>query len=160
MNITRNSVVNFHYRLYSIEGGELESSHQGDPVAYLHGHGGIMPGLEEAMEGRIVGETFTVDVPARKAYGVRKEDAQQRVPIKHLMTKGKLKKGMTVTINTSEGPRDVTILKVGKFNVDIDANHPFAGMDLRFDIELKDVREATQDEIAHGHAHGVGGHQH
>ena len=112
------------------------------------------------MDGRAAGDTFTAEVAANKAYGGRKDGAEQRVPIKHLMNKGKLKKGMVVKINTSEGPRDVTILKVGKFNVDVDANHPLAGVDLSFDIEILDVREATQEELSHGHAHGVGGHQH
>lgn len=112
------------------------------------------------MEGRSAGDIFTADIPAAKAYGPRHEDAQQRVPIKHVLKKGKLKKGDTVKINTSEGHRDVTIIKVGKFNVDVDANHPLAGADLSFDIEIIEVREASAEEVSHGHAHGVGGHHH
>jgi len=160
VNISKNSVVSFHYRLSKSDGIELESSRDGDPIAYLHGHRGVIPGLEEAMEGRSAGDTFTADIQAAKAYGPRHEDAQQRVPIKHVLKKGKLKKGDTVKINTSEGHRDVTIIKVGKFNVDVDANHPLAGADLSFDIEIIDVREASAEEVSHGHAHGVGGHHH
>ncbi|MFK8020600.1 MAG: peptidylprolyl isomerase [Pseudomonadales bacterium] len=160
MNISKNSVVSFHYRLSKSDGIELESSRDGDPIAYLHGHRGIIAGLEEAMEGRSAGDIFTADIPAAKAYGPRHEDAQQRVPIKHVLKKGKLKKGDTVKINTSEGHRDVTIIKVGKFNVDVDANHPLAGADLSFDIEIIEVREASAEEVSHGHAHGVGGHHH
>ncbi len=160
MDIQKDCVVSFHYRLSNSEGTELETSRNGDPVAYLHGRRGVIRGLEEAMTGKSQGDIFTADVPAAKAYGARKEGSIQRVPIKHLLTKGRLKPGMTVKINTDNGPRDVTVVKVGKFNVDVDANHPLAGMDLSFDIEIIDVRAASSEELAHGHAHGVGGHQH
>lgn len=160
MEIQKDCVVSFHYRLSNSDGTELETSRNGDPVAYLHGHRGVIRGLEEAMAGKSKGDIFTADVPAAKAYGVRKEGSNQRVPIKHLLNKGRLKPGMAVKINTDNGPRDVTIVKVGKFNVDVDANHPLAGIDLSFDIEIIDVREASSEELSHGHAHGVGGHQH
>ncbi len=160
MEIQKDCVVSFHYRLSNSEGTELETSRNGDPVAYLHGYRGVIRGLEEAMTGKSQGDIFTADIPASKAYGARKEGSNQRVPIKHLMNKGRLKPGMAVKINTDNGPRDVTIVKVGKFNVDVDANHPLAGVDLSFDIEIIDVREASAEELSHGHAHGVGGHQH
>lgn len=163
MSITKNSVVQFHYRL-SHEGKELESSQGGDPVAYLHGHGNIISGLEKQMEGKSAGDKFEADVAAADAYGLRQEGAVQRVPIKHLMgdkkQNAKLKPGMVVNVNTEEGARQAVVLKAGKFNVDLDTNHPLAGKDLSFDIEIVDVREATEEEIAHGHAHGVGGHHH
>lgn len=160
MEIQKDCVVSFHYRLSNSDGTELETSRNGDPVAYLHGHRGVIRGLEEAMTGKRQGDVFTAEVPASKAYGARKEGSSQRVPIKHLLTKGRLKPGMAVKINTDNGPRDVTIVKVGKFNVDVDANHPLAGIDLSFDIEIVEVRAASSEELSHGHAHGVGGHQH
>lgn len=165
MKIQKDCVVNFHYRLSDESGAELENSYAGEPVAYLHGKRGIVRGLEDAMADHQKGDTFTAEVPAAMAYGSRREDAVQRVPIKHLLTakkssKAKLKPGMQVQINTSEGPRDVTVVKVGKFNVDVDSNHPLAGKDLNFAIEITDVREASSEELAHGHAHGPGGHHH
>ena len=163
MSIAKNSVVQFHYRL-SHEGQEIESSHGGDPMAYLHGHGNIISGLEAAMEGKEDGDTFTAEIKAADAYGPRHEDATQRIPLKHLMgdkkQNARLQPGMTVNINTEQGVRQATVIKAGKFNVDIDTNHPLAGKDLSFDIEIISTREATQEELAHGHAHGVGGHHH
>jgi len=160
MPIEKNKVVSFHYKL--IEGdSELEQSHDGDPMSFLFGHGGIMSGLEESMAGRDSGDHFSVTVPPEKAYGYRSPDAVQRIPIKHFGARNrKLKRGDVVPLQTSQGPLDVTILKVGKFMADVDANHPLAGRTLTFDIDIVDVRDATEEEIAHGHAHGPGGHDH
>ncbi|KZY45034.1 MULTISPECIES: peptidylprolyl isomerase [unclassified Oleiphilus] len=164
MQISKDKVVTFHYRLSNEQGSELEASHGEDPVAYLHGHGNIISGLEKGLEGQSAEDVLTVTVEPQDGYGLRKEEAVQRVPIKHLVgdkkQNSKLKPGMVVSINTEEGPRQVVVLKAGKFNVDVDTNHPLAGQVLSFDIEIQSVREATEDELAHGHAHGVGGHHH
>lgn len=162
IKIGPNSVVTFHYRLSNEEGKELENSHNGDPVAYLHGHRGVIRGLEMAMVDKTAGESFSVTIQPVDAYGLRNEENNQRVPIKHLnvQKKAKLRVGMIVGVETEQGPKQVTIVKVGKFNVDVDSNHPLAGKVLTFDIDIKDVREATEEEVAHGHAHGVGGHHH
>lgn len=159
MKIEKNRIATFHYRL-SEGKQELENSYPSEPMAYLHGQGNIVSGLEEEMLGKSAGDHFTVTVPPEKAYGLKRDNAQQRVPIKHLQSKGKLKPGQAVNIQTEHGIRQATILKVGKFNVDVDTNHPFAGKTLDFDIEVLEVRDASAEEIAHGHAHGVGGHQH
>lgn len=160
MSIQKDKVVYFHYTL-SNEGGDLvESSKDSNPMTFLYGHGNILPALEPEFDGKDTGEQFQVTLPPEKAYGVRNEEAAQRIPIKHLATKTKLKKGMAVKVNTEQGMRDVTIVKVGKFNVDVDTNHPLAGMTLTFDIAIEEVRDATEEELAHGHVHGVGGHQH
>lgn len=160
MQIATDTVVSFHYRLKE-EGGEIfEDSHEGSPVLYLHGHRSMLPGLEEALEGKSAGDSFEVNVPPAKGYGERKEGAVQRVPKKHLLTKGKLVPGMMVQLNTEHGPREAIVLKVGLKNIDVDANHPLAGKSLVFAVEVIDVREATAEEVSHGHAHGVGGHQH
>ena len=168
MQIEKNKVVSFHYRLYEVLGegesqekGELlEESHTGDPMVYLHGHRGMLVGLEEALDGKATGDSFTITLSPEKAYGHRHEDGLRRVPIKHLLTKGKLKADMVVSVNTSQGPSEATIVKVGKFNVDIDANNPLAGKTLTFDVEVTDTRDATAGELSHGHVHGVGGHHH
>ena len=161
MQISKDKVVSFHYRLTDEAGKETESSHTGEPMVYMHGHKGIMIGLEDAMKGKAEGDKFNVTVAPRDAYGARKENAQQRVPIKHLVDRPKrLKPGMAVKINTKEGARDAIIVKVGKFNVDVDTNHPLAGQHVTFDVEVLEVREATALELAHGHAHGADGHAH
>lgn len=160
MSIAKDSVVQFHYILKNTDGSQIESSHLGHPMAYLHGHGNVVPGLEEAMEGKAAGDNFSVTVTPDKAYGQRNEELTQRIPVKHLQGAKKWKKGMIAHVETDQGQRQVTVLKVGKFMVDVDANHPFAGKDLIFEVEVKEVRDATAEEISHGHAHGLGGHQH
>ena len=160
MNIDRHSVALFHYTLRNAQGEELETSRGGEPTAYLHGAGNIIPGLETAMSGRAAGDTFTVSLQASDAYGERNPERVQRVPVKHLVFKGKLQAGQVVQLNTSEGRRAVTVVKAGRHSADIDTNHPLAGQALDFDIEIVEVRAASSEEITHGHAHGAGGHQH
>ncbi|KKN10732.1 hypothetical protein LCGC14_1033720, partial [marine sediment metagenome] len=120
--------------------------------------GGIIQGLEEALEGREAGDTFSATVTPDKAYGPRKADAIQRVPIKHLMGAKRWKPGMIAQVKTEQGPRHVIVAKVGLKFADVDNNHPMAGKTLTFDIEIIEVRAASPEEISHGHAHGPGGH--
>lgn len=160
MNITKDTVVQFHYTLKDDKGELIESTEGKDPLAYLHGHSNIIPGLENALEGKAVGDRFSVTVEPQDGYGPRHENAVQRIPLKHLQGARKWKPGMVAFVETDQGYRQVTILKVGKFNADVDTNHPLAGMTLVFDIQVADVREAAEEEKAHGHAHGVGGHHH
>lgn len=160
MKIVNNSVVRFHYRLRDDAGGELETSYDGEPSTYLHGYRGVVSGLEDAIAGRRKGDAFSVTLPPERAFGLRREGQQQRVPIKHLIGKAKPKVGMPVSLQTASGVRPATVLKVGRFNVDVDTNHPLSGKTVTFEVEIIEVRDATADEIAHGHAHGPGGHQH
>lgn len=160
MRVENNCVVNFHYRLTNAAGELLEDSHANEPMTYLHGHGNIVPGLEREMAGRAAGEQFTATVTPADAYGERRADAVQRIPMKAVMTRGKLTAGMTVAVNTEHGPRHVQVIKPGKFTVDVDTNHPLAGVTLTFAVEIVDVRAASDEERAHGHAHGAGGHHH
>jgi FKBP-type peptidyl-prolyl cis-trans isomerase SlyD len=164
MQISADKVVSFHYNLNDIDGALLESSHESEPTLYLHGHSNILASLEAALESKSVGDKVSVTLTPEQGYGERKDGAIQRIPIKHLHNhaalKNKLKPGMLVQVNTQHGPWEAVVLKVGKFNVDIDSNHPLAGKTLAFDIEVVDIREATAEELAHGHAHGVGGHHH
>lgn len=160
MNIAPETVAIFHYTLRNEAGDELETSRGSDPSAYLHGANNIIPGLEQAMAGKSAGDVFSATVAPEDAYGQPDPERQQRVPVKHLLFKGKLKPGMVVQLNTSDGRVPVTVVKAGRHSADIDTNHPLAGQALTFDIEVVDVRAATEEEIAHGHAHGVGGHQH
>ncbi|MEZ5524800.1 MAG: peptidylprolyl isomerase [Pseudomonadales bacterium] len=160
MQIEKNKVVQFTYKLSDEAGQLLEASEDGQPVAYLHGHNNMLPGLENKLEGRSAGENFEITLAPADAYGERREDSEQRVPVKHLQGAKKWKPGMIATVQTDQGARQVTVVKLGKFMVTVDTNHPFAGKTLNFDINILDVRDATDEEVAHGHAHGVGGHQH
>lgn len=159
MPIEKDSVVTFHYRL-SVGENQVEDSHEGEPLSYLHGHGNIIPGLEHEMAGKVAGDSFTATIPPELAYGPRRDDAVARVQMKHVLTKGRLQPGQPIMVNTEHGPRQVRVLKPGKFVVDVDANHPMAGATLTFAIEIVDVREASAEELAHGHVHGAGGHHH
>jgi len=137
MKIEKDRVVRFHYTVAEQGQEPIESSRDRDPLAILIGHGNIIPGLENAMMDKEAGATFEVDVKATDAYGERREGLTQRVPKKHFGTS-----------------------KVGMSVVDVDLNHPMAGKDLHFNVEIVDVREASKEEIEHGHVHGDGGHQH
>jgi len=160
LKIESETVVSFHYTLRNEEGKELESSRGSEPSVYLHGANNIIRGLETAMTGREPGDVFTVSLAPAEAYGMRNPDKMQRVPVKHLAFRGKLEAGKVVQLNTAEGMRAVTVVKAGRHSADIDANHPLAGQTLTFDVEIVDLRPATPEEIAHGHAHGPGGHHH
>ena len=160
MQISSKTVVTFHYDLSNSEGEQLETSRNGSPSSYLHGANNIIRGLEAALAGHASGDSVHVEIPPAQAYGIRQQELLHRVPAKHLIYKGKLKPGMVVQLNTDKGARTVTIIKAGRHTADIDANHPLAGQHLTFDIDIIDIRAATEEEVAHGHAHGVGGHQH
>lgn len=159
MQIQENSVVQFHYSLTE-NGSELEGSRASAPLLYLHGHNQMLPKLEEALAGKTAGDKLQVTLLPADAYGERKADAIQSVQVKHLQGAKKWKPGMVAWVNTDQGERQVTIVKVGMFKAEVDTNHPLAGKTVTFDIEVISVREATAEEIAHGHAHGEGGHNH
>ena len=159
MQITKDTVVQFHYTL-SDETGVLENSRSQDPVLYLQGHGNLIEGLEKSMEGHQAGDKFSVTLAAADAYGEHTADSIQSVQVKHLIGAKKWKPGMVAVVNTEQGQRQVTVVKVGMFKAEVDTNHPLAGKTLSFDIDVIDVRAASAEEIEHGHAHGVGGHHH
>jgi FKBP-type peptidyl-prolyl cis-trans isomerase SlyD len=159
--IAKDSVVSFHYTLTDPDGTTVETSRDDEPTVYLHGASNILPAMEKAFEGKTAGATFQLTLTPEDAYGERKTDALQRVPAKYLSHEGKLKAGQVVRLHLKDGgAQPVTVVKVGKFSVDIDANHPLAGQTLNFDIEVIDVRQASAEELEHGHAHGPGGHHH
>jgi FKBP-type peptidyl-prolyl cis-trans isomerase SlyD len=156
----KDKVVTFHYTLKNAAGEQLESSREQDPMNYLHGASNIIPGLEKAMEGRASGDEFSVTVEPEDAYGQRNENNVQRIPLKRLRGVGKISPGQVLNLNTKQGQVQVTVLKVGRFNVDVDGNHPLAGTQLTFDVEITDIRDASEEEIKHRHVHGPGGHDH
>ncbi len=156
----KDKVVTFHYTLKDSEGEKLETSLEKDPMTYLHGANNIISGLEKAMEGHAIKDAFSVTVEPEEAYGVRNENNIQRVSLKRLKNLGKISVGQILTLQTDQGQVQVTVLKVGRFNVDVDGNHPLAGYPLTFDVEITDIREATEEELEHKHVHGPGGHHH
>ena len=160
MKIDKNTVASFHYDLADAAGNRIESSRSGQPLAVLHGAGNVIPGVEAALAGREAGERFSVTVPPEQGYGERREGLIQRVPKKYFRDAQRLRVGDTTMLSTRDGQRVVTVAKVGQSVIDVDLNHPMAGRTLVFDIDVVAVREATPEEIEHGHAHEPGGHHH
>lgn len=160
MKISKDTVVQFHYVLKTEQGDVIEDSSKGEPMALLFGHKNMIQGVENALDGKEAGDKFSVTVSPEDGYGEYLEEAIQRVPAKHLQGANTWKPGMVAVVNTEQGQRQVTVLKVGKFMITVDTNHPLAGQTLIFDLDIIAVRAAEQEEISHGHAHGVGGHQH
>lgn len=161
MKIEDRKVVTFHYTLTNDAGDTLDSSRErGEPMVYLHGANNIIIGLEKAMAGREAGEAFEVTVPPGEAYGERREANVQRVALKKLGVKPQqLQPGMILNLQTTQGPAQVTVLKVGRFNVDVDANHPLSGQNLNFDVEILEVRDATEEEAEQGQAQPAAGQE-
>ncbi len=161
-------VVSFHYRLAEVDNSGVkadwrEQSHGGEPLYYLHGFHNVIVGLEKALEGKAIGDAIEITLQPEDAYGPRNQNAIQRVPIKHLQVLPGTKKllpGTLAAVKTDKGMRNVVVLKAGKFNADVDFNHPLAGRILYYEVEVVDIRDATAEEISHGHVHGPGGHQH
>lgn len=160
MQVEKNRVVRFHYTLTGEDGRQVETTREGEPIAALFGKSRLITGLRNALEGRSEGDTFQVSVPPEEAYGERMEGLVRRVPKKHVREGGRMKPGMIATIATRKGPRQATVVKAGMSVLDVDFNHPLAGRTLNFDVEILEVREADAEEIAHGHVHDKGGHQH
>lgn len=154
MNIGENCVVSFHYTLTNSDGETLDSSKGREPLKYLHGARNIVPGLEKALEGKSAGEKLTVEVQPDEAYGQVNPDLVHKVPRAAFEGAPEIKAGMQFQAQGPTGEVQViTVKEVADDEVTVDANHPLAGEVLHFDIAVEDVREATEDEVAHGHAH-------
>jgi FKBP-type peptidyl-prolyl cis-trans isomerase SlyD len=161
MPIEKNKVVTLRYTLFNADDDrEIERSTEQAPLTYLHGAGNILAALETALAGKEQGDAVTVTLEAEDAYGRRDDSLRQRLSAKYLKQAGKLAPGKVVRVQTEQGPRMVTVIKVGLKTVDVDANHPLAGQRLRFEMTVTSVRDASAEEIAHGHVHGPGGHSH
>lgn len=160
-HITAEKVVTFHYRLSKEDGEVLESSFDETPLLYLQGAGQIVPGLEKAMEGKKKGDKFQAQVSPEEGYGVRSELAPMPVERSAFPEDAELEVGMDFMAEMPDGNfMPLWISEVQGDTVMVDSNHPLAGETLIFDIEVIDIRDATQEELDHGHAHGVGGVEH
>jgi FKBP-type peptidyl-prolyl cis-trans isomerase SlyD len=159
MQISKHKVVTMDYTLRDTEGAVIDSSEGQEPLAYIHGTGNIIPGLEQALEGKAAGDSLSVSITPEEAYGDRDESLLQVVP-RNLFDVPEVEAGMQFQTQSEQGPQIVTVVAVTEEEVTVDANHPLAGITLNFDVEVVDVRDATDDELSHGHVHGPGGHQH
>ena len=160
MQVTQNAVVAIHYTLTNDKGETLDSSAGGDPLVYMHGNGNLIPGLERELEGKKAGDKLTVKVAAADAYGEYDKSLIQQVPRRSFRGVPNVSVGMQFQVQSNAGPRMVTVTHVQGDMITVDGNHALAGQDLNFAVEITEVREATEEEIAHGHVHGPGGHHH
>ena len=160
MEIAADSVVLIHYTLKDDSGAVIDSSAGGEPLAYIQGHGNLVPGLEKALEGKQDGNTLAVTLSPAEGYGVRDEALVQRVPKRSLQGSGEIRKGMQFQARTDDGMRVFIVTGIAGDMVTLDGNHPLADQTLHFDVEVVSVRAATTEELEHGHVHGAGGHHH
>ena len=150
-----------HYELKDAEGEVLDSSKGQEPLVYLHGAGNIIPGLEEALVGKAVGDTVDAVVAPEKGYGMPVDALVQTVPKEAFGEEvSKVEVGMRFQAETEQGPVPVVVTAMDEKTVTVDGNHPLAGKELHFNVSIAEIREASAEEIEHGHAHGPGGHQH
>lgn len=154
--IKDNSVVTMHYTVSTGDSVEIDSSRNGKPLVFLYGRGFLVAGLEEALLGKKVGSTFDVTVEPEKAYGERFDNLVQAVP-KSMFEGMDVEVGLSFRATTDDGEQSVMIIDVTDDEVIVDGNHPLAGVELTFDVEILELRDATEEEIAHGHVHGEGG---
>lgn len=160
MRIAKNSVVTIDYTLTDDDGHVLDSSEGDDPLSYLHGVGGLIPGLERELDGREAADQFEVAVAPEDGYGERDEALRQDVPRDQFEGMEDLELGMQFRVDSDTGPMVITIVEIDGDIISIDGNHPLAGVNLNFAVTVREVREATEEELEHGHAHGPGGHEH
>jgi len=160
VEITADRVVLIHYTLKGDDGAVIDSSAGGEPLAYIHGHGNLVAGLEKALDGKRDGDKIVVSVTPAEGYGVHDAALIQRVPKRSLQGAGQIKKGMQFQGQTPDGMRLFTVTALVGDMVTLDGNHPLADKTLNFDVDVVTVREATSEELEHGHVHGAGGHHH
>ncbi|MFN0033407.1 MAG: peptidylprolyl isomerase [Flavobacteriales bacterium] len=159
MQIDNNSVVAIHYTLTNPEGTVLDSSAGREPLHYMQGHGNLIAGMEEGLQGKMKGDKCSLKISPEKGYGVRDESLVQHVA-REAFGNNDVQPGMKFNAGSQGSHYVITVVEVNETEVVIDGNHDLAGVTLHFDVEVMDVRMATDDEIAHGHVHGPGGHHH
>ena len=158
MLIGKNSVVSIQYTLTNDKGEVMDQSQDGEPLVYLHGADGIIPGLENELTGKVAGSDFKVVIKPEEAYGEHIPEMVQEVPKESFPTDVEVQAGMQFNAESPNGPISVTVTAVTEDTVTVDGNHPLAGFTLHFEGKIEDVRDATQEELDHGHAHGPHSH--
>lgn len=153
--IKQNSVVTMHYELKNAEGEVLDSSKGQEPLVYIQGAGNIIVGLEEELDGKTVGDNVAAVIAPEKAYGMPVDALIQTVPREAFGDEiDKVEVGMRFQAETEQGPVPVVVTAMDEATVTVDGNHPLAGQELHFDVSIAEVRDATADELEHGHVHG------
>ncbi|MEJ6473443.1 FKBP-type peptidyl-prolyl cis-trans isomerase [Pseudoalteromonas piscicida] len=156
MIIGPNSVVTIHYSVQDKDNNTIDSTFDDEPVVAMLGSGYLIPGLDDALQGKQAGDTFSVTIEPQEGYGERFDELTQAVP-KSMFEGMEIEVGMQFRATTDEGDQVVVIIGIEDEEVIVDANHPLSGITLNFDVEVVEVREATAEEVAHGHVHGEGG---
>jgi len=159
MQISKHKVVSMDYTLTDDQGTVIDTSKGREPLAYIQGIGNIIPGLEAALEGRTEGESVAVRVEPEQGYGERDETLLRVVP-RNLFDVEEIQAGMQFHAQSEQGTEVVTVVSVTDEEVSVDSNHPLAGVALNFDVTIVEVRDASEEELSHGHVHGPGGHDH
>ena len=160
MNIAKDKVASIDYTLTNDHGEVLDSSSGREPLAYLHGYGGLIPGLEKELEGKVKGDKLVAIIAPDQAYGVYSDELIQEIPLENFQDAGEVKVGAQFQVQNEHEVRIATVMEVSETAARVDLNHPLAGETLHFDVEIMDVREPTKEELEHGHVHGAGGHHH
>lgn len=161
MNIEKNTVVSAEFRLFDREGRLIDSSESNGPLVYLHGAEQLLPALEAALDGHAVGDELSVELTPEQAFGERVEGLVDRAPRANFPGVERIEPGMRFQTQLEDGSQVVvTVTEVDDEWVTVDGNHELAGMDLRFELKVADVRAASEEEISHGHVHGPEGHAH
>ena len=160
MQIANDVVASIEYTLTDDQGNIIDSSVGGEPLAYLHGAGNIIPGLENALAGKQVGDAFKVSIAPAEGYGEKNDSLLQVVPREMFQGVETIEVGMQFHAQTDYGMQVITVAAVEGANITVDGNHPLAGQTLNFDVKVVDVRAASAEELEHGHVHGPDGHHH
>jgi FKBP-type peptidyl-prolyl cis-trans isomerase SlyD len=160
MQITKGAVVSIDYTLTNDAKETLDTSTGREPLAFLQGTGQIIPGLERALEGKAAGDALQVTIAPEDAYGHRDDRKTTTLPREQIQGPDELTPGTQLRASGPDGEQILTVTKVDETEVTVDANHPLAGQTLHFDVTVRDVRAASEEELSHGHAHGPGGHHH
>lgn len=160
MKISKNAVASIEYTLTDDGGTVIDTSEGGEPLAYIHGIGNLIPGLEKELEGKGAGDAVKVHIAPEDGYGERDDQMVQSVSRDQMPQGVEIEVGMQLQAESEGGMHVVTVIAVEDDQVQLDANHPLAGVPLNFDVKIVEVRDATAEELEHGHVHGEGGHQH
>jgi len=160
MLVADKKVVLIHYTLTNLDGELMDSSEGQEPLAYVHGMGNIVPGLEKELVGKDVGDKVQAEVSPEEGYGEINDELIQEVERAAFDGVDAIEVGMRFMAQTAWGEQPVVVTAVNDETVVVDGNHPLAGQSLKFDVEIVEIRDATDEELEHGHAHGTGGHHH
>ena len=160
LTIQKNSVVSIDYTLKNNEGTVIDTSSGRSPLTYMHGSGALIPGMENALEGKSEGDDFSISIEPTEAYGDHDKNLLHKVDRKELAHLPNLEIGMEIEVLADNDPMVMTIVEISDEDVVLDGNHPLAGQTLNFNIQVRNVREASDEEISHGHVHGPDGHDH